>query len=205
MRDRPIYHITHIGNLPSVLASGRLWCDAQCRRRGCTANDVGYSHIKDRRMRRQVSVHPETTLGQFVPFNFCSRSVMLYVLHKGHDGYRGGQNEILHLVSTVGRAIDCGHQWAFTDRHADLGYAEYFNALDKENEVDWGVMPLQYWSNENETKERRQAEFLVYDWFPWEAINEIGVMDRVMQRRVEALLTNSEHWPAVRVKPGWYY
>jgi hypothetical protein len=192
MRDRPIYHITHVGNLPSILNSGRLWCDAQCRQRGCTANDVGYSHIKDRRMRRQVSVHPGTTLGQFVPFNFCSRSVMLYVLHKGHDGYRGGQNEILHLVSTVGRAIDCGRRWAFTDRHADLGYAEYFNQLDKEGEVDWLVMPLQYWSNDN-------------DWFPWGAIAEIGVIDAAMQARVEECLADSDHRPTVRVKPGWYY
>ena len=111
MRDRPIYHITHIGNLPSVLASGRLWCDAQCRRRGCTANDVGYSHIKDRRMRRQVSVHPETTLGQFVPFNFCSRSVMLYVLHKGHDGYRGGQNPVArHGSPELMLRYECNHR-----------------------------------------------------------------------------------------------
>jgi len=156
-------------------------------------------------MRRDVSIYPGKTLGQFVPFNFCPRSVMLYVLHKGHESYHGGQSEMLHLMSTVGRGIDCGNAYAFTDRHADLGYAEYFNDVVDEDRVDWQVMPLHYWSNDNETKERRQAEFLVYDWFPWEAIDEIGVIDAAMVQRVQALLTIFEHRPAVRARPDWYY
>jgi hypothetical protein len=205
MRARPIYHITHIGNLPGILAAGKVWSDARCRDLGCTAHDVGYSHIKARRMRRDVSIYSGKTLGQFVPFNFCPRSVMLYVLHKGHESYHGGQGEMLHLMSTVGRAIDCGHAYAFTDRHADLGYAEYFNDVADEDHVEWEVMPLHYWSNDNETKERRQAEFLVYDWFPLDAIEEIGVIDAAMVQRVQALLTNFEHRPAVRARPDWYY
>jgi ssDNA thymidine ADP-ribosyltransferase, DarT len=205
MRERLIYHITHISNLPGIVSAGRIWSDAQCRNRECTARDVGYSHIKARRMARPVSVHPGTTLGQFVPFNFCPRSVMLFVLHKGHENYSDGQNEMLHLVSSVGAAVDTGHKWAFTDRHADLGYTEYFNDLNEQAKVDWHVMPMQYWSNENETKERRQAEFLVYDWLPWEAIDEIGVIDRPMKQRVEGAMVNSAHRPAVRVKPEWYY
>lgn len=205
MKNRPIYHITHIGNLPSILSARRIWSDAQCRDRGCTVHDVGYNHIKARRMRRPVSIYPGQTLGQFVPFNFCPRSVMLFVLHKGHEGYKGGQGEILHFASTVGKAIECGRRWAFTDRHADLRYAKYFNDLGSESEVDWQVMPLQYWSSEDETKQRRQAEFLVYDWFPWEGITEIGVIDTIIQRRVENLLADSEHKPAVCVRPGWYY
>ena len=79
-------------------------------------------------------------LGDYVPFNFCYRSVMLYVIHRGSvEGYDGGQEPVVHLVSSVGQAIGCNRPWAFTDRHADLAYAKYFESLDDEGEVDWRV------------------------------------------------------------------
>jgi hypothetical protein len=82
-------------------------------------------------------------LGDYVPFNFCNRSVMLYVIHRDSvEGYDGGQEPVVHLVSSVGRAIGSGRPWAFTDRHAELGYAKYFESTDNEGEVDWSVMPL---------------------------------------------------------------
>ena len=94
MTNRAIYHITHANNLEHIVREGRLWCDAQRIARGLTNTNIGYSHIKARRMRHPVTVAAGGTLGDYVPFNFCPRSVMLYVVAQGHENYREGQQAI---------------------------------------------------------------------------------------------------------------
>lgn len=204
MVNQSIYHITHANNVADILGEGRLWCDAQRIARGLTNTNIGYSHIKERRMRHPVTVAARGTLGNYVPFNFCPRSVMLYVVAQGHENYREGQQPIVHLVSSIDAIRETGRPWFFTDRHADLGYANQFDTLEKLGEVDWSVMPQRYWSDP-EVKERRQAEFLVHDWCPWQAIEAIGVIDREIAARVEAAIAGAAHKPRVEVHGDWYY
>ncbi len=83
MTDHPIYHITHIDNLVSIVAAQALWSDAQRIRQGFVSANIGYSHIKERRLRRPITVSAGGMLGDYVPFNFCPRSIMLYVVSKG--------------------------------------------------------------------------------------------------------------------------
>ncbi len=204
MTNRAIYHITHADNVANIAREGRLWCDAQRIARGLVNTNIGYSHIKERRMRHPVTVAAAGTLGNYVPFNFCPRSVMLYVVSQGHENYREGQQPIVHLVSSIEAIRATGRPWFFTDRHADLGYANQFDTVDKLGEVDWSVMPERYW-NDPEVKERRQAEFLVHDWCPWEAIEVIGVMDRDIAAHVETAISGAGHKPRVEVHRDWYY
>jgi hypothetical protein len=197
-----IFHITHVDNLASIIAQGFVWSDSQRIARHLVTTSIGYAHIKQRRLNRRVPVGAGGDLGDYVPFNFCPRSVMLFVIARGHQDYHGGQGDIVHLVSSVNTAVALGKPWAFTDRHADLGYASYFDSLDKLGEVDWSVMPLTYWAND-ETKEKRQAEFLVFNGFPWAAIERIGVRDATIAAKVNALLASGT--PSVAVEPSWYY
>lgn len=95
-----IFHITHIRNLPSILADAALLSDAQMMVRGGPCEGIGMSTIKARRLSLPVPCHPGTQVGDYVPFYFCPRSVMLYLLHKGNHPelrYRGGQDPILTL------------------------------------------------------------------------------------------------------------
>jgi hypothetical protein len=206
MNDRPIYHITHMQNLPSILAAGRLWSDAQRVELSLDTVNIGYSHIKERRRRRRAATATGGMLGDYVPFNFCKRSVMLYVIHRDSvDGYDGGQEPVVHLVSSVGRAIQSGRPWAFTDRHAELAYAKYFESIADEGEVDWSVMTFRYWAESDETKEKRQAEFLLHDWCPFDVFQEIGVMSQEVADQVTAMLQNTGFSPRVTVQRSWYY
>lgn len=197
-----IFHITHVENLASIIAHGCLWSDSQRIARNLDTTNIGYSHVKQRRLNRLVTAGYGGKLGEYVPFNFCARSVMLFVVSHGHVDYSGGQDEIVHLVSSVETATSLGKPWAFTDRHADLKYATYFASLDKLGEVDWEVMPLPYWAGDD-IKERRQAEFLVHDSFPWAAVERIGVKNAAVADRVSALLSGST--PTVAIQPDWYY
>lgn len=205
MSNHAIYHITHADNLEGIVREGHLWCDAQRIERGLVNTNIGYSHIKARRMRHPVSVSAGGALGDYVPFNFCPRSVMLYVVSQGHENYRKGQLPIVHLVSSIDAIQATGRPWFFTDRHADLGYANQYDAQEKLGEVDWPVMPMRRWGGDTDLKEKRQAEFLVHDWCPWEAIEVIGVMDQAIAARVQAVLAGAAHKPRVEVHRDWYY
>jgi len=202
--DRPIFHITHIDNLARIAADGRLWCDAQRIHRGLVSTNVGYSHIKARRLRHPVTVAARGALGDYVPFNFCPRSVMLYVLSRGHVDYSGGQEPVVHLVSSVEAMIRTGRPWAFTDRHADLAYASQYERVEDLDQVDWNVMPLTYW-NDPEKKEKRQAEFLIHDWCPWSAVQSIAVMNEARAAEAAGVLDQASHRPELTVQRGWYY
>jgi len=77
----PVYHVTHVSNLPGMLADGGLTCVAKLRQRGASAyRDIAYPHIQDRRANKGVPCGPGGTLADYVPFYFAPRSPMLYTI-----------------------------------------------------------------------------------------------------------------------------
>ena len=105
-----IYHITHVRNLPQIVEAGVLWSDAKRIELGLSCDVVGMSHIKQRRLREiEVSCHEGTHVGDYVPFYFCPRSIMLYILHMGNHpdlNYNGGQRPILHLQADLHAVVE---------------------------------------------------------------------------------------------------
>jgi hypothetical protein len=200
--DPYIYHITHVDNLAGIVSCGGLYSDSERMSRGLVSTNIGHLHIKQRRLSRRLTTRAGGCLGNYVPFNFCPRSVMLYVVSQGHDDYSGGQENIVHLVSQVSIATNLGRAWAFTDRHAELQHALHFDDLTSLSEVPWHTMARTYWQ---EVKEERQAEFLVHGFFPWAAVIEVAVMTDSTRNRAIQALAKSRHQPLVRTKRRWYY
>ncbi|WP_338411703.1 MULTISPECIES: type II toxin-antitoxin system toxin DNA ADP-ribosyl transferase DarT [Pseudoalteromonas] len=198
-----VSHITHIDNLASILGQGCLWSDAKRIELGLVNQNIGYNHIKQRRLVRPVKVAAGGTIGQYVPFNFCLRSVMLYVIHCGHDDFGGGQDKVLHLISDT-ETVRLGNQHCFfTDIHADLDYAEQIDDFTRINELDIKrIINERYWQD---FKEEKQAEFLAFESVQWAAIRQIGVKTQDVANEVSALLQNAQHKPEVVVRPQWYY
>src|ERR1019366_3790858 len=109
-----IWHITHCKNLPSILQCGALWSDAKRLGMALDCSLVGISKIKERRLKEiEVTCHPGTMVGEYVPFYFCPRSVMLYILHMGNSpdlAYRGGQGPMVHLQADLAQVIEWADQ-----------------------------------------------------------------------------------------------
>ena len=90
-----IHHITHVDNLLSILSDGMLWSDAAMIARGAARAAIGMSSIKQRRLALPVRCHPGDHVGEYVPFYFCPRSIMLFLIHRANHpdlGYRGGRS-----------------------------------------------------------------------------------------------------------------
>ena len=102
------------------------------------------SEIKRRRLEElDVKSHPGTKAGQYVPFYFCFRSIMLYLLYQGNHPeltYRGGQRPIIHLEAdfnaTVEWANQSGRRWSFSNGNAGTRYTPFFREVRELSVLD---------------------------------------------------------------------
>ncbi len=167
-----IYHIIHVDNLSSIIACGALWSDLECMNRGTSHTRVGMSGIKARRLYKlEVDCHPGTKIGAYVPFYFCPRSIMLYLLHCGNHpelDYTGGQRPIVHLVADLHEVVRWaeahGVRCAFSDRNAGTWYTIFYKDLNHLDRIDWDAVAARDFRDPL-VKEGRQAEFLVHEAF----------------------------------------
>lgn len=210
-REPKIYHIVHVDRLASIIADGHLWCDARMVRRSSSGTTIGMNSIKQRRLQLKLASHSGLHVGDCVPFYFCPRSVMLYLIHQANHpelSYRGGQVPIIHLEAdlqqTVAWATEQGLRWSFTLSNAGSRYFEDRCNLDQLNEIDWSAVQARNWG-QPQVKESKQAEFLIEYRFPWSLISRIGVQSRQTYGQVITATHSSAHQPRVEIKPDWYY
>jgi hypothetical protein len=207
-----IYHITHVDNLQSIVAAGRLLSDAALLRQGGPAQPIGLSGIKRRRIEElEVPCHPGTKVGDYVPFYFCPRSVMLYVIHRANHPeltYREGQDPIVHLEADLYRVVAWADvnsiRWAFSLSNAGAYYTEFRSELSDLRELDWNAIAARDF-RDPDVKERKQAEFLVYGHFPFHLVERVGVHRAAVKDRVRHMLAGSGYTPRVEVRDDWYF
>lgn len=204
-----IYHIVHVDRLPSIIADGVLWCDAEMQRNPRPGTTIGMSTIKERRLSKCLNSRPDLHVGDCVPFYFCPRSAMLFVIYKKNNpalSYRGGQEPIIHLEADVQDVVDWAErnrrQWAFTLSNAGSNYFKDRCNLDQLGEINWEAVQARSWQGRQEGK---QAEFLVEHSFPWVLVQRIGVCSAQTQLQVQDALMTARHQPAVQLKTCWYY
>ena len=197
-----IYHITDVANLPGMIAEGGLNSDAVMAKRN--PEIIGHNHIKRRRLNEiPVPCCKWRWVGEFVPFYFCPRSPMLFAINKGNTGRpEGCQKSIVHLVSTMSAGIATGNAWAVSSGNAGARHTTYSAKLDALDSLDWTAIRATQWQS---VQHQKAAEFLVADFFPWIAIQEIGCENSVTADKVRKLLADATHQPAVAIKTNWYY
>ena len=204
-----IYHICHMDRLPSIVAKGGLLCDAEIERRRVIGTTIGMNSIKQRRLNSSLASHPDLHVGDCVPFYFCPRSVMLYLIHQANHPaliYRGGQVPIVHLEATLRQTVawaeEHGRRWVFTLSNAGASYFEDRRDLAHLGEIDWEAVRAHNWRH---CKEGKQAEFLIERSFPWTLVSRIGVLSQRVYQQATAALEGAAYKPRIEVKRHWYY
>lgn len=207
-----IYHITHLRNLEQIARTGCIWSDAKRIELGLDCEVVGMTEIKRRRLQEiNVICHPGTTVGQYVPFYFCARSVMLYILYRGNHpdlNYNEGQEPIIHLQADLHESIRWANennvQWSFSDRNAGSFMAGFYKETKDLEYINWTAVASRVFTDAM-IKDGKQAEFLMYDSFPWQLIEKIGVMNGPTAGQAIARLARAEHRPVIKTERLWYY
>lgn len=206
-----LYHITHVDNLPTILEADGLFSDAAMMARGGPPATIGMSAIKQRRLSLPVKCHPGDHVGDYAPFYFCPRSIMLFLVYRANHpelNYRGGQNAIVHLEADLHETVQWSEQedrrWAFTLSNAGAYYTEFRKDLGQLGEVDWAAVAATDF-RDAQVNEGKQAEFLLHNFCPWRLVRRIGVIDAAAYGIVVRALEKSAHRPLVEVRREWYF
>lgn len=203
-----IYHICHVDRLPSIVASAGLLSDAVLLDQALPGTVIGMNHIKQRRLQLQLDSRAGLHVGECVPFYFCPRSVMLFLISRQHSDltYKGGQGPIVHLEADLFATVEWAdaqrRRWAFTLSNAGSKYFEDRADLAQLDEINWDAVAARSWSS---CKEPKQAEFLLEQSFPWHLIERIGAQSRQIYTQVANALPAQGHRPMVELRPEWYY
>lgn len=89
---------------------------------------IGNSELIDLRKHRVVDIPPGGTLTDYIPFYFTPYTPMLYNIKTGYGEIKQRHNdEIIVLVSSLHELERAGVEYVFTDRHAKLETARFFN------------------------------------------------------------------------------
>ena len=133
-----------------------------------------------------------------------------FVSRYGGDdlAYRGGQDSIVHLeadlLDVAAWAGAANRPWAFSLSNAGAAYTEFRASTEELTEVNWAaVAAIDF--RPPDIKEGKQAEFLMYESFPWNLVTRIGVLSASVKAQAEASLAGSAHQPPVEIQRAWYY
>ena len=205
-----IYHIVHVDKLAAIAQYG-LRSDAAIRQANMGGTIIGMDSIKNRRLTLPVSCHGGTNVGDYVPFYFCSRSIMLYVIHCANHpelSYRGGQGPIVHLEADLHETIRWAEaqpqRWAFTSANAGAYYTEFHASVAALDQLNWPAIAERDF-RPADVKEAKQSEFLIHDRFPWELVRRIGVRDNAIAMRAHEAMQYTLHRPPIEIQRNWYY
>lgn len=196
--NRLICHMTRINNLATILNEDGLLCKNELIRKSTSFADIANTDVQDKRAKVIARLNPGGTLHDYVPFYFWGTTPMLLV-------NKGQQNDIIFLVSDTETILKSGIPFMFTDRHAVIQYANFYNDLGDLNKLDWKTIKNKYWGESVDSREKKQAEFLVHSKLPLDHIYGIGVANDDAISSVRNILNDSEYEPNIKVKKDWYF
>jgi len=201
-----IFHLTHLDNLPSILESGGLLSFHELRLRGIVLRSIALSKLRQRREEVEIP-QVSSNLLDYVPWCFAARPPLLFTTFRGAMGGVKQEN-IVHLLSTVGRVQEAKLEALWCDGHPLTNLSQFrFDLAELPQSLDWPVLQSQHWNNtrdDPDRKRRRQAEFLIRDFAPWSLVRGIAVQTEEAAQAVKDLLPTDSPI-SIAVLPEWYY
>lgn len=202
-----LLHITDIDNLDSIFKSKGLFCQNKLNQ---YYRSIAHEKVQIKRANKDVLLPPGGTLHDYVPFYFAECSPMLYAIYKKNVGiYDGCQERIVYIVSSLAKVEEFNLDYIFTDGHAIMDLSGFYNKKEDLQNIDWDIMKEIFWQNTAEDGDRvrrRQAEFLVYNFFPLKAIIGFGVCNDNMKTMVENIVKSfNEDDFLIKIKENWYF
>ena len=208
--DKFVFHMTKISNLASIAKQGFLWSDSEMRRLGIAPESIANEDIKARRRERSISLDDQhhsansRAVGDFVPFYFRPRSPMLYAIMAEKEDSELRQCDIVYLATSIRSVCRNTRNWCFSDGHAIKSETSFFSRVADLEQVDWKVIESKRSCKSEAEKRRRQAEFLVLEYYPFSAIEIVAGRTREAVQMIKDALRGFDFKPSVEAKPMWY-
>lgn len=202
-----IFRITHIENVPWILANGLHCCNSDCL--DPNFRQIGNPDLIGKRSTRAVPIAPHGRLSDYVPFYFTPRTPMLLNIKTGYNGMKKtAMPDIAVMVTSLHKAAAEGLEFVFTDRHAYVQAARFFRDIRELNQLDWKLLQKRdFKRNPDEPGkcERYQAEALVYKSVPVSALLWIACHGPDQEKRLKEEVSRLSLSTKIVVRQEWYF
>lgn len=201
-----IWRMTHRANIPWILTHG-LHC-ANSKMLDPNFVSIGLPDLIERRQQRAVPIPPLGVLPDYIPFYFTPFSPMAYRIFTGLGIAPQPREDICFLVSSLPHLLANEVSFAFTDRHAYLETAQFFNSIGDASQLDWHAWQSRdFRRNEKEPEafERYQAEALIHRHLPLKGLRGIVCYSDLVRDTITRQLPQSLRELKVVTRSGWYF
>ena len=203
-----IFRIVHVANVPWILDHDGLECP-NSRAPDPNYVNIGNKSLIDKRSRRSVPIPPGGTLSDYVPFYFTPFSPMMYNIFTGYGGITRRENsDIVIFVSSIPRLRNLGTPFVFTNQHAYPADTDYYDRIEDLDKIDWALLQSRDFKTDDADPgkpSRYQAEALVHERVPLEALLGIGCHNESVQRKLVTEVEQRGTSLSVQSIPRWYF
>jgi hypothetical protein len=209
--EQRIYHLTHIRNLPGILATGRLLADSSDAWGTRPVVDISSSANRDARRQTPVSGPDSLVVADHVPF-FLSPNALVWENIRAQsldprlsdDAHDAAAFDFVILVSTVKKVLDAaadesGTPFAVTDGDAAFASTRFGSTADAADRM------LRTLRADLDSDTILKAELLVPGEVPFGLITLVGVANDRVRDAVKPILATLSHKPKVAVYPPWFH
>lgn len=202
-----IFRITHVKNVPWILKHG-LHCKSS-KTADPNFVPIGMADLIAKRATHTVPIKPGGSLGDYVPFYFTPKSIMMYNIKTGHGNViKRDNSEVVVMVSSLHKLKDMAVPFIFTNGHAYMNETDYFDDLSDLDKIDWDLLRRRDFQRDPDDPGklgRYQAEALVHRNVPVTALLGIGCYDSATKRILAADASNEGITLGVEVVTNWYF
>jgi len=156
-----------------------------------------------------VPLSPHGVLNDYIPFYFTPFSPMMYNIYTGRGGVEHIPNaDVIILVSSLHKVSNLGFPFVFTDKHAYVSTANYYNDLERLHDIDWGLLQQRNFKRDPDDPaalERYQAEALIYEHMPIEGLIGAICYSEELQMQLQNIADASKKALRFECRPNWYF
>lgn len=202
------YRITHINNLSLLLQNGII--NKHHPKANNNYIDIGNPEIIDVRSTVPVRIGNYGMIGDYVPFYFTPKSIMLFNIITGYwhpKVPRRSRGEIL-VIRCLISDLAALPQWFFTNGQANDMASDHYNNLKNLEEIDWHSIQNSNFSKSDgdyDRQRRYQAEFLVHRQVPLASVESLNVYNGQAANIVNQVLIQNSINLAVNIQPQYFF
>ncbi|WP_379967244.1 DUF4433 domain-containing protein [Epilithonimonas sp. UC225_85] len=202
------YRITHINNLSLLLQNGIV--NKHHQQANNNYINIGNSEIIDIRDTTSVRIGNYGMIGDYVPFYFTPKSIMLYNIITGYWHPlvpKRDRSEIL-VVRCLISDLATLPKWFFTDGQGNNSLTKHFNNLNFLDAIDWECIQESNFKNDADDPDRSrkyQAEFLVQSQVPLTSVESLNVYNQQAAEIVTDVLKQNNINLAVNIQPLYFF
>lgn len=212
--EQRIYHLTHIDNLPQIIATGALLADTSDAFDERPAFDISAAVTREARHRATVFEPDGVAVAGYVPF-FLSPNASVWQnlrsqipdVRLSTDAHAASTYDFVLLISTINHAYlahgvdgitpDAGSV-IVTDGDASGTLTRFGTSRESSERM------LRNMRADEDSDTILHAELLVREQLPFDAVTLIGVANDNVRNAVRQILAHAMHKPKVSVYPPWF-